>query len=165
MAFFRKPLAFGLLILVALLAWGTTAQAQQPDAITRFALALMTRDSQTLQTILADNYLHINANGYLQDKEHFIANIKSGSMVIDRLTFFDIVETKYGNTIVVTSNTLFKGKFKPKLPEGLQRVTIVSHGENTKERIVLYQATPVLDRKERSAAEKEKGKDAEKDKE
>ena len=146
---FRKPLSCCLLCMALLLVWGTGAQAQS-DVIERYVTAVMTRDVDTLQKILADNYLHINANGYLQDKEHFIENLKSGKMVIDHLLFFDTVDNRCGSTLVVTGNVFFKGKFKPKLHEGLQRMTVVAD----KDKIMLYQATPVVDKKESRAAEK-----------
>lgn len=158
---FRMFASCCFLALTLLLTSGAIAHAQQ-DAITRYVEALISRDVATLQEVLADNYLHINANGYLQDKEHFIANLKSGNMVIDRLTYFDTIETKYGDTLVVTGNVLFKGTFKPKLPEGLQRGTIVADGEGKKEKIILYQVTPVGDRKERREAEKKAGADTKK---
>ena len=147
----RKPLSCCLMVLALLLACSAGAQAKS-EVISRYILAVMTRDTDTLQKILADNYLHINANGFLQDREHFIENLKNGTMVIDHLTFFDTVETQYVGAVVLTGNVIFKGKFKTKLPEGLQRATIVADGAGEKAKILLYQATPVLDRKESRAA-------------
>lgn len=160
----RMPLSCCLVFLATVFLWSAGARAE-PDAFTRYTTAVITRDTDTLQKILADNYLHINANGYLQDKEHFIANLKNGAMIVDRLTIFDSIETKYGDTLVITGNVLFRGKFTPKLHEGLQRVTAVAEGEGKQERILLFQATPVIDRKERHDAEKKApDKDIEKEK-
>lgn len=57
------------------------------DTVALYTEAVMTGDIPALETLLAPNYWHINANGHIEDKEHFINTIKNKELVIDRLTF------------------------------------------------------------------------------
>lgn len=132
-------------------ALGSVAQAR-PDVIDQYVEALMTRDTGTLNRVLAENYLHINGNGYLQDKENLIGAIKNGKLRIDRLTLSDVTASTYGNTTVVTGNVHVHGKAPKGLAQGLQRVTIVTERVGDTEKIVLFQATPVRDKGEKASS-------------
>ena len=57
------------------------------DTVALYTEAVMTGDIPALETLLAPNYWHINANGHIEDKEHFINTIKNKELVVDRLTF------------------------------------------------------------------------------
>lgn len=133
-------LALAPLLLVLLC--GSAAQAKV-DPIALFVEAVMTRDTETLDKLLAANYLHINGNGYLQDKENFIANIKNGKMRIDRLTITDVKASHYGDATMVTGTAVLRGQFEPKLPQGLQRMTMVVEKKDGADKVILFQATPV----------------------
>lgn len=122
------------------------------DPVALFIEAVMTRDTATLEKLLAANYLHINGNGYLQDKEHFIANLKNGKMVIDRLTITDVKASHFGEATMVTGTVILRGKFEPKLPQGLQRLTMVMEKKDGTDKVILFQATPVR-RDSRNAAD------------
>lgn len=124
------------------------------DTLSLYIEAIMTRDTATLEKILAENYLHINGNGYLQDKENFIASIKSGKMRIDRMSVTNIKESSYGGATLTTGNVILHGKFTPKLPEGLQRMSIVLERKGDTEKVLLFQATPVKPSAEKAATEK-----------
>ena len=131
-----------LLALALVLVCATTALAKA-DPVELYIEALLTEDAAGLDKLLAPNYLHINGNGYLQDKEHFLENLRNGRMKINRLTITDVKESRYGDATLVTGTVLFKGKFTPKLPEGLHRVTMVLERQGNAEKVLLFQATPV----------------------
>ena len=62
-----------------------------------------------MDSLLADDYTAINANGILQTKEEWLASLRSGRV---RFTTLDISDRKvrfYGETAVVTSRAQVQG--------------------------------------------------------
>lgn len=136
-------------ILAALLATvvitlsGGLAQAK-PDPVELYTEAVMIGDVPALETLLAPNYWHINANGHIEDKEHFINTIKNKELVIDRLTFTNARTAIIGDSKLITGTGYLKAKATPPLPQGLMRVTVVVVNNKGREQVVLFQSTPVI---------------------
>ena len=136
-------------ILAALLATvvitlsGGLAQAK-PDTVELYTEAVMIGDVPALETLLAPNYWHINANGHIEDKEHFINTIKNTELVIDRLTFTNARTAMISDAKLITGTGYLKAKATPPLPQGLMRVTVVVVSNKGREQVVLFQATPVI---------------------
>lgn len=118
------------------------------DIADLYANALMAGDVQTLERILAPNYWHIASNGHISDKDHFINEIKNKELVVERLTFSNMRETKVGETRLQTCTAIFNRKTLAPRPEGLLRVTLVIAENNGEEQVVLFQATPVIPTKD-----------------
>ena len=119
------------------------AQAK-PDTVELYTEAVMIGDVPALETLLAPNYWHINANGHIEDKEHFINTIKSKELVIDRLTFTNARTALISDAKLITGTGYLKAKATPPLPQGLMRVTVVVVSNKGREQVVLFQATPVI---------------------
>ena len=136
-------------ILAALLATvvitlsGGLAQAK-PDTVELYTEAVMIGDVPALETLLAPNYWHINANGHIEDKEHFINTIRNKELVIDRLTFTNARTAMISDAKLITGTGYLKAKATPPLPQGLMRVTIVVVNNKGREQVVLFQSTPVI---------------------
>ena len=122
---------------------GSLAQAK-PDTVELYTEAVMIGDVPALETLLAPNYWHINANGHIEDKEHFINTIKNKELVIDRLTFTNARTAMISDAKLITGTGYLKAKATPPLPQGLMRVTVVVVSNNGREQVVLFQATPVI---------------------
>ena len=122
---------------------GGLAQAK-PDTVELYTEAVMIGDVPALETLLAPNYWHINANGHIEDKEHFINTIKNKELVIDRLTFTNARTAMISDAKLITGTGYLKAKATPPLPEGLMRVTVVVVNNKGREQVVLFQATPVI---------------------
>ena len=122
---------------------GGLAQAK-PDTVELYTEAVMIGDVPALETLLAPNYWHINANGHIEDKEHFIQSIKHKELVVDRLTISNVRTTIIGGATLLSGNGYFKGTVVPAQPEGLMRFTLVVVKNQNREQIVLFQATPVV---------------------
>ena len=122
---------------------GGLAQAK-PDTVELYTEAVMIGDVPALETLLAPNYWHINANGHIEDKEHFINTIKNKELVIDRLTFTNARTAMIGDAKLITGTGYLKAKATPPLPQGLMRVTVVVVSNKGREQVVLFQATPVI---------------------
>ena len=119
------------------------AQAK-PDTVELYIEAVMIGDVPALETLLAPNYWHINANGHIEDKEHFINTIKNKELVIDRLTFTNARTAMIADAKLITGTGYLKAKATPPLPQGLMRVTVVVVSNKGREQVVLFQATPVI---------------------
>ena len=65
----KKSLALVLVLCSLLMA--NKAEAK-PDTAQMFIEAMLTANVEVLDKILAGNYLHINGNGYMQDKENLL---------------------------------------------------------------------------------------------
>ena len=122
---------------------GGLAQAK-PDTVELYTEAVMIGDVPALETLLAPNYWHINANGHIEDKEHFINTIKHKELVVDRLTFTNARTAMIGDSKLITGTGYLKAKATPPLPQGLRRVTVVVVSNKGREQVVLFQATPVI---------------------
>ena len=122
---------------------GGLAQAK-PDTVELYTEAVMIGDVPALETLLAPNYWHINANGHIEDKEHFINTIKQKELVVDRLTFTNARTAMIGDSKLITGTGYLKAKATPPLPQGLMRVTVVVVSNKGREQVVLFQATPVI---------------------
>ena len=122
---------------------GGLAQAK-PDTVELYTEAVMIGDVPALETLLAPNYWHINANGHIEDKEHFINTIKNKELVIDRLTFTNARTAMIGDSKLITGTGYLKAKATPALPVGLMRITVVVVSNKGREQVVLFQATPVI---------------------
>ncbi len=114
------------------------------DPVDLFVEALLDKDTETLDRLLASNYVFIGSNGHIQDKEHFIAAIRSGDLVIKSASFKNLRETSAGPVRMVTGNGTFVAVSNLPLPSGLMRVTLVADDTGPRERIVLVQLTPVI---------------------
>ncbi len=122
---------------------GGLAQAK-PDTVELYTEAVMIGDVPALETLLAPNYWHINANGHIEDKEHFINTIKNKELVVDRLTFTNARTAMIGDSKLITGTGYLKAKATPPLPQGLMRVTVVVVSNKGRDQVVLFQATPVI---------------------
>lgn len=114
------------------------------DTVDMYTDAVMTADIPVLEKILAPNFWYIGANGHIRDKEHFIQEIRDKQLVVNRLSFFNLRETKVGETRLLTSNGEFKGVSTNPRPQGLMRFTLVLADNKGQEQVVLFQATPVI---------------------
>lgn len=131
------------LVLMLIMGVQTSALARA-DVIELYTNAVMTGDVAELEKILAPNYWHIGSNGHIQDKSHFIDSIREKALVVDRLTFTNVRETKLGETRLLTGNGTFKGYSSLPRPQGLMRYTMVTAENRGNEQVVLFQATPVI---------------------
>lgn len=138
-----------LLLVMGLMGGMATAAQAKPDTVAQYVEAVMTGDTGTLQKVLAENFLHIGGNGFLQDKENFIDSLKNGRMDVRRLTVSDVVVSHYGAATLVTGNSVVHGTFVPAQPQGLMRFCMVLEKVGDQEKVILVQRTPVKEPKAR----------------
>lgn len=132
------------LVLAAFLSTGSQTAFARANIIDLYINAVMTADTAALEELLAPNYWNIAGNGHIRDKEHFIQEIRDKTLVVNRVTFTNVLETTLGQTRLVTGTGVFNGKAALPRPEGLMRYTMVIGENNGKEQVVLFQTTPVI---------------------
>lgn len=140
----------GMSALLALLATGclmtiqTRIAAAKVDIAELYINALLDSNVQELEKLLAPNFWYIGANGHIHDKENFIGEIRSRAMRVERLKFFNVRETKVGDTRLLTANGTFKGVTPIPGPEGLMRYTMAIADNHGTEQVAMFQITPVI---------------------
>jgi ketosteroid isomerase-like protein len=77
----------------------------------QFAEAIMKNDPESIGRFVADDWIIIDADGGIIDRERFLGVIKSGALTHETMEFGDIRVRVYGDGAVVTALTRTKGKF------------------------------------------------------
>ena len=76
-----------------------------------FAGAVANNDVESLDGLLADDWIIVDPDGNIIDKERFLGVIRSGALSHESMENTDLRVRLYGNTAVVTALTTSKGKF------------------------------------------------------
>ena len=71
--------------------------------------AILHRNVQAMEGLLADDYIAITSNGTLQSKEQTLANMRNGVLHFNSIDFSDRKVRFYGQTALVTSRAEVKG--------------------------------------------------------
>jgi ketosteroid isomerase-like protein len=71
--------------------------------------AVMTRNVSVMDSLLAEDYIAITANGLLQSKEQTLTNLRSGTLKFASIEFSDRKVRFYGQTALVTSRAEVSG--------------------------------------------------------
>jgi len=69
----------------------------------RWADATVKKDAAALGAILADDLRYVHGNGSIENKQQFLAALKTGDMVYHSIDFQDVAVRVLGETAVVTS--------------------------------------------------------------
>lgn len=77
----------------------------------QFAEAIVKNDPEAIRRLVADDWIIINADGGIIDRERFLEVIKSGALTHEMMESDDMRVRVYGDSAVVTALTRTKGKF------------------------------------------------------
>jgi len=139
------PALVAVCLFVAPLAWsqGGTVEEQIKKLTDQVLAAQLKADTNSLEKLLADDYMAIRTYGTLSTKAEEIADLKSGATKFDTVDVHDLKIRVYGDTAVVTSLNSFTGTLKGKPFSGDTRTTRVwvKHKGNWK--VVAFQSTRV----------------------
>ena len=86
-------------------------QAELLKAEREFAAAVLNNDVDAIGKFLTDDWAIVDANGGVIDKARFLSVIKSGTLVHEEMELDDLTVRAHGDSAVVTTITLTKGKF------------------------------------------------------
>ena len=76
-----------------------------------FVDAIAKNDLEAIERFVTDDWIIINADGGIIDRERFLGVIKSGTLTHEMMESDDMRVRVYGDTAVVSSLTRSKGKF------------------------------------------------------
>lgn len=108
--------------------------------------AIIHRNAQAMDTLLADDYIAISANGTLQSKDQALQNLKSGKMQFKSIDFSDRKVRFYGQTALVTSRAEVSGITPEGDISGSYRFTrVYVHNSPGGWKIVSFEASRIRD--------------------
>jgi ketosteroid isomerase-like protein len=107
-----------------------------------FTDAIVKSDPEAIGRFVTEDWIIINADGGIIDKERFLEVIKSGTLTHEMMQSDDIRVRVYGDSAVVSALTRSKGKFMEQEFTTHERSTDVSVRHDGQWRCVLTQLTP-----------------------
>jgi ketosteroid isomerase-like protein len=106
-----------------------------------FADAIVKNNPDAIRQFVADDWIIINADGGIIDRERFLEVIKSGTLTHDMMESGDMRVRIYGDSAVVSALTRSKGKFMGQEFTTHERSTDVFVRRDGQWRCVLTQLT------------------------
>jgi ketosteroid isomerase-like protein len=106
-----------------------------------FADAIAKNDSESIERFVTDDWIIINSDGGIIEKERFMEVIKSGALTHEMMQSDDIRVRVYGDSAVVSALTRSKGKFMEQEFTTHERSTDVFVRHDGQWRCVLTQLT------------------------
>jgi ketosteroid isomerase-like protein len=106
-----------------------------------FLDAIAKNDLEAIERFVTDDWIIINADGGIIDRERFLGVIKSGALTHEMMESEDIRVRVYGDSAVVTALTRSKGKFMGQEFTTHERSTDVFVRRDGQWRCVLTQLT------------------------
>jgi ketosteroid isomerase-like protein len=106
-----------------------------------FADAIVKNDPEAIGRFVADDWIIIDADGGIIDRERFLGVIKSGALTHEMMESDDMRVRVYGDSAVVTALTRTKGKFMGQEFSTQERSTDVLVKRDGQWRCVLTQLT------------------------
>ena len=107
------------------------------------AAALIKRDTASFGRIFADDAALTSPDGTVQTKAQLLADVKSGSLVLESSDIADMKVHLHGDAALVTYSTTDKGKYKGQDISGRYRWTDVFVRRSGTWHIVASQGTPI----------------------
>jgi ketosteroid isomerase-like protein len=90
-----------------------------------FSQAILKNDAEAVRRFLADDWIIVDPDGGIIDKERFLGVIKSGALTHEMMESDETRVRIYGNTAIVTALTTTKGKFSGQVFTTQERATDV----------------------------------------
>ena len=132
-------------LFVVPLAWsqGGNVEQQIKKLTDQVLAAQLKADTNSLEKLLADDYMAIRTYGTLATKAQEIEDLKSGATKFDTVDVHDLKIRVYGDTAVVTALNSYKGTIKGKPFSGDTRTTRVWVKDKGNWKLVAFQSTRV----------------------
>ena len=95
-----------------------------------FSQAIVKNDAEAVGRFLADDWIIVDPDGAIINKERFLGVIESGALTHEMMQSDDTRVRIYGNTAIVTALTTTKGKFSGQVFTTQERATDVFVKQN-----------------------------------
>jgi ketosteroid isomerase-like protein len=108
-----------------------------------FQDAIVANNAEAIERYVADDWIIVNADSGIVEKDRFLAVVKSGALTHDTMKLDEPRVRIYGETAVVTGCATSAGKFMGAAFKTLERSTDVLIRVDGQWRCVLTQLTPI----------------------
>lgn len=106
--------------------------------------AVIHRNAQAMDALLADDFIGITSGGTLQSKDQTLASLKNGTLKLTSIEYSDRKVRFYGQTALVTSRAEVAGTAVDGNISGSFRYTrVYARDENGKWKIVSFEASRI----------------------
>jgi len=112
-----------------------------------FQDAIVANNAEAIERFVTEDWIIVNADGRIVEKDRFLAVVKSGTLTHDTMKLDEPRVRIYGETAVVTGCATSAGKFMGAEFKTLERATDVFVRINGQWRRVLTQLTRVAENK------------------
>jgi len=96
-----------------------------------------------LVKILDDSYQHIHGTGLAENKEEFLAALRSGTRKYEPIQLEEVKTRMFGDCAIVTGKFALKVSIKGKMMEGVNRFSFVVVQTPQGPKVVSFQATAI----------------------
>ena len=114
-----------------------------------FQKAIVENNAEAIERFVADDWIIVDPDGKIVEKDKFLAVIKSGALIHHTMTLDELRVLMYGETSVVTGRATSAGKFMGAEFTTLERSTDVFVRINGQWRCVVTQLTRIAGQKTR----------------
>ena len=108
----------------------------------KWATLLVSSDANSLETLLASDYVHTHGTGKVESKQQFVEALRSGARKYEQCEMKDLRFISLGNTAVVHGSIDVQALARGKTIEGNYRFLMVVTKTDQGIKVVSYQATP-----------------------
>ena len=112
-----------------------------------FQDAIVANNAEAIERFVTEDWIIVNADGRIVEKDRFLAVVKSGALTHDTMKLDEPRVRIYGETAVVTGCATSAGKFMGAEFKTLERSTDVLVRVDRQWRCVLTQLTPIAENK------------------
>ena len=112
-----------------------------------FQDAIVANNAKAIERFVTDDWIIVNADGRIVEKDRFLAVVKSGTLTHDTMKLDEPRVRIYGETAVVTGCATSAGKSMGAAFKTLERSTDVLIRVDGQWRCVLTQLTPIAENK------------------
>ncbi len=82
------------------------------ELLRAYQAALLGRDCEALESILADDYVFIEPTGAVVSKSELVSQVRSGALVYESIEVAESTVRIYGETAVLTDRSMTKGNYE-----------------------------------------------------
>ena len=98
-------------------------------------------DTNALDKLLLNNYMHIHATALVESKDKFVEALKTGARKYDPIKIEETNVRNFGNTAVVTGKFALKATTRDKVIESINRFSLLIIQSKSGIQVASFQAT------------------------
>ena len=98
-------------------------------------------DTNALDKLLLNNYMHIHATALVESKDKFVEALKTGARKYDPIKIEETNVRNFGNTAVVTGKFALKATTRDKVIESINRFSLLIIQSQSGIQVASFQAT------------------------